>query len=298
MPFRLLAVVVALAFVATGCNGSSVSARTSGGALKVVAVENVWGDILRQIGGSHVVVTSILKDPSVDPHTYETDPRAAAAISGAAFVVQNGLGYDEFASKLLKAGGAKGRTVLTVSTELGLSGDEVNPHLWYSPTYVLKAVASFQHTLAQVDPAHAQDYAAGAKSFAVAYQPYVDALAAIKKAYAGTKVAYTERVPGYLLEAAGLTLGIPATFPQAVEDGTDPSASDVDAVSTALKTKAVKALLYNGQVTSPVTDKAKRLAADSGVPVVSVTETLPADQPDFQSWQLAQAKAVQAALAS
>ncbi|MCU1595614.1 MAG: cation transporter substrate-binding protein [Frankiales bacterium] len=295
---RKWAVTLAVALITTACGGSAVSRTTASGALKVVAVENVWGDVLRQIGGSHVAVTSILKDPSVDPHTYETDPRAAAAVSSAAFVVLNGLRYDEFASKLLRAGSSQGRTVLTVSTALGLSGDQVNPHLWYSPTYVRKAVSVFQLALAKADPAHATDYANGAKAFLAAYQPYVETLAAIRRAHGGEKVAYTERVPGYLLQEAGLSLGIPASFPQAIEDGTDPSAADVDAVSTAMRSKAVKVLLYNGQVTSPATDRVKKLAADSGVAVVAVTETLPADQPDFQTWQLAQARAVQTALAA
>lgn len=294
---RPLGAVLAVVALATACGGSSASTRASGGALKVVAVENVWGDIVRQIGGGHVEVTSILKDPSVDPHTYETDPRAAAAVSSAAFVIQNGLGYDEFASKLLSASPVKGRTVLTVSSVLGLSGDDVNPHLWYSPTYVLKAASAFSEQLSKADPSHASSYAAGLTAFLLAYRPYAQELAQIKATYGGTKVAYTERVAGYLLDVAGLQLGIPESFPRAIEDGSDPSPADLSAVDSAMKGKTVKVLFYNGQITSPATDNVKKLAVRNDVPVVGVTESLPEGQ-DFQTWQTAQAKAVLEALAS
>ena len=76
-------IAVLVAVLAAGC-GSGSSAPGSSGVVKVVAAENFWGDIAGQIGGSHVAVTSIVSDPTADPHQYESDARDAAAIAGRA----------------------------------------------------------------------------------------------------------------------------------------------------------------------------------------------------------------------
>ncbi len=286
----------------TGSSGApsnsvpSSSAAATSTPIGVVAVENFWGDITRQIGGEHVTVTSILKDPNADPHSYETDPTDAAAISRAKFVVENGVGYDNFADKLLAATRQPGRDVVAVSDVAHVSGDNPNPHLWYSPIYVKAAAQAIAEQLGKADPADAADFQANLATFLSGYQPYVDTLRQIKAKYAGAKVAYTERVPGYLIDAAGLVLGTPASFAQSIEDGNDPSPADTDAMDKAMTNKTVKVLFYNAQVTSPITKKVQSLARSSGVPVVGVAETIPANEKDFQTWQTDQAKAVLAAL--
>lgn len=275
---------------------STASLPATSAPVAVVAVENFWGDITAQIGGDHVKVTSILKDPNADPHSYENDPTDAAAISNAKFVVENGLGYDDFADKLLGATKDTGREVITISNVAKVSGDNPNPHLWYSPDYVKAAATAIADQLGKTDPADAATFQTNLTTFLAAYQPYIDTLATIKSKYDGAKVAYTERVPGYLLDAAGLTLGTPASFAQSIEDGNDPSPADTDAMDKAMKGKTVKLLFYNAQVTSPITEKVQTLAKSSGVPVVGVSETIPTAEKDFQTWQTDQAKAVLAAL--
>jgi len=289
-----------------GCGGNATSSASTPSSapastgtsapVAVVAVENFWGDITAQIGGDRVKVTSILKDPNADPHSYETDPTDAAAISSAKFVVENGLGYDDFADKLLSATKDAGRDVVTVSDVVKVRGDNPNPHLWYSPTYVQAAARAIADQLGESDPNDAAMFQRNLTTFLAAYQPYVDTLATIKSKYSGTKVAYTERVPGYLLDAAGLTLGTPASFAQAIEDGNDPSPADTDAMDKAMTGKTVKVLFYNAQVTSPITEKVQTLAKSSGVPIVGVSETIPSADKDFQTWQIDQAKAVLTAL--
>src|ERR1700676_314465 len=116
-----------------GCG--SASSASGHGALTVVAAENVWGDIAGQIGGSHVTVTSIITDPNADPHSYETNPKDAAAISAATFVIENGSGYDDFMDKLLSTNPNSGADVLKLATAVGVTGNNPNPHLWYSPDY-------------------------------------------------------------------------------------------------------------------------------------------------------------------
>jgi zinc/manganese transport system substrate-binding protein len=277
---------------------SKVSGTTSHVMVKVVAGENFWGNIVSQIGGSHVSVTSIISDPNTDPHEYESNTHDAAAIARADVVIENGLGYDDFLDKLLSASPSSDRDVVSVQKVLNITGDNPNPHIWYDTARLPEAAAAFAAALTKLDPADGSTFTANAATFDTSLQPILNVITAIKTTYAGTKIAYTERVPGYLTDAAGLVLGVPATFTQAVEDGNDPSASDTLAFDSAITSKSVKVLLYNGQVVDSETTKIKNLAQSSGVPIVGVTETLPSTDKTFQAWQLRQAQQLQTALAS
>ncbi len=300
MPSRvatLLATSLAICFAAgaAGCgNGSAPPYR--GGRIVVVAAENFWGNVAAQIGGSHVAVTSIISDPNVDPHLYQSDPRDAALVTNAQLVIENGLGYDDFVDDILATGGRSGRHVLTVANAVGVTGSDPNPHIWYWTARLPLVAAAIAAQLEAIDPAHRASYAAGARRFDASLRPLLATIAEIKAAYAGTKIAYTERVPGYLVDAAGLVLGTPASFSQAIEDGNDPSPADTEAFDRDLTSHAVKVLLYNSQVVDAQTTQIKQLATTAGIPIVGVSETMPPSYRDFQAWQLAQDRALLAAL--
>jgi zinc/manganese transport system substrate-binding protein len=285
---------IALSLLA-GC-GPPSAAASSGGRLAVVAAENVWGDIASQIGANHVSVTSIISDPNTDPHTYETDPRAAAALSSASLVIENGAGYDDFVDKVLSTNPDPSRDVVTIATVVGIGGNNPNPHVWYDPGYVTTAAHAIESHLAAHDHADAATFAANLQAFLRAYQPYIDTLAAIRSKHAGSPIAYTERVAGYLVQRAGLRLATPAAFAQSIEDGNDPGPGDVAEMDHAMTAKLVKLLLYNAQVTSPVTESVKALATANRIPVVGVAETIPSGERSFQSWQIDQSRAILAAL--
>jgi len=304
----VLAAIATIALVAAACSRTTdagagnnlpvtlgATSHAPAGKLGVVAAENFWGDIARQIGGDTVQVTSIISDPNTDPHQYESSARDGAAIAGASLVIQNGAGYDEFINKLLAATPKSHREVLDVATVVG-AGHDANPHLWYSPDYVLKAAQAIQEQLATEDPAHAAAYRSNLATFRQGEQQVVDVIDEIKSKYDEQAIGYTERVPGYLGEAAGLRLGTPASFSKAIEDDSDPSPADVAAFDAALKDHKVKALLYNAQVTSPTTQRLKDLARSNGVPIVGVTETMPPGAQNFQTWQADQARALLEAL--
>lgn len=274
---------------------SGASGNGSAGPIQVVAGENFWGNIAEQIGGSHVHVTSIISNPDTDPHEYETDPTDAAAVAGARFVIENGAGYDDFLVKEISAAGGS-KQVLNVQKLCGVTGSDPNPHLWYSPTYVLKAAAAIESQFASDDPADASTFQANLATFKQAYQPYIDTINKIKAKYDGDAISYTERVPGYLVDAAGLHLGTPATFSQAVEDGTDPTPGDTATFNADITQHKVKVLLYNSQVVDAQTTAIKQTATSAGVPIVGVSETIPSQYSTFQAWQIAQAKALLAAL--
>jgi zinc/manganese transport system substrate-binding protein len=291
--FVSLACAVTLAVPALGaCSGPSAS---QDGAIQVVAGENFWGDVAAQVGGSHVKVTSVLSNPEDDPHEYESSSRNAIAVATSRLVIENGLGYDDFMGKLVDSSGAH-PSVVTVADVLGIDGPDANPHLWYDTAELPRVADAIAAQLATLDPADKAEFEENAAAFARSLEPLENVIAQIKSRYAGTKVAYTERVPGYLVQAAGLELGIPAGFTQAVEEGSDPSPRDTVAFDDAIKSRTVKVLLYNAQVTDTQTTQIKQLARDSGVPVVGVTETMPPGYAHLQDWQLAQARALLTAL--
>jgi zinc/manganese transport system substrate-binding protein len=306
-PAIVIGVVAAAVTMAAGCSSSSSPAPSSTGAassssaaasapIAVVAGTNVWGDIAKQIGGDHVNVTSILSDPNADPHQYESDAKTAAAVSKAQFVIENGLDYDKFMDKLMAASPNPERVVLNVADVMQISGDGANPHIWYDIAKIPDVATAISDQLGKLDPADAATFTTNAKTFTDSLAPVTAAIDTIKTKYSGAPVGYTERVPGYLVEAAGLKLATPPTFAQSIEDGNDPSVADNQAIDAAVSTKAIKVLLYNGQVTSPATDKVKQLAQSSGVPIVGVTETLPPSDKDFQAWQLRQITEITTAL--
>jgi zinc/manganese transport system substrate-binding protein len=290
------AALVAVAAAVTGCASGSTT-PASGGRVSVVAGENTWGDIARQIGGTHVSVTSIITDPNTDPHLYENDPRSSATIDNAQVAIVNGAGYDDFMTKSLASDSSSTRKVITVADVLGATGDGVNPHFWYWTSRLPLVAAAIRDQLSKVDPSDAQAFAAGARRFDRSLAPLRRVVAVIRARYAGTPIAYTERVPGYLVQAAGLRLGTPASYSQAVEDGTDPSPQDAQTFNTDITNHRVKVLLYNSQVVDAQTTAVKALAATAHVPVVGMSETLPPSYPTFQAWQLAQDRALLAALA-
>jgi zinc/manganese transport system substrate-binding protein len=289
----LVCAAVATVLVAAGC-GSKRS--PAGGPLRVVAAENVYGDIVRQIGGAHVEVTSILSDPNADPHLFEPGTKNGLAVSQAGLVIQNGVGYDAFMSRLEHASPSKSRAVITVADVLGVHGSNANPHLWYDVPELPKIAAAIAAGLERQDPAHAPSYGRGLARFDASLAPLQREVAAIKTSFAGRAVAYTEPVPGYLLAAAGLQNVAPEAFTRAIEDGTEPSPAAVATMTGLATDHKIQALLYNTQAISPITTRIRDAAKAAGIPIVGVTETLPAGR-TFQAWQLAQAHALQRALA-
>jgi zinc/manganese transport system substrate-binding protein len=294
LPLVLAAIgtVAALA----GCGGVSEQPPAIPGVVRVVAGENFWGNIAVQIGGRHVRVTSLLTDPNADPHLYESDVSDAVAVAEAGLVIENGAGYDEFLTQLLGATRHPGRVVITAAGVLGATGPDANPHLWYDIPRVPIVARAIETALARLEPGDAGVFAADLAAFDASLRPVDAVIARIRQRYPGAPVAYTERVPGYLLAAAGLRVLTPPGFAASIEDGVDPSPRDTVMMDDLVTGRKIRVLLYNAQVISPVTEQIRTLALQARVPVVGVTETMPPAACDYQAWQLSQAQAILRAL--
>lgn len=271
--------------IAIGKQPRSVSSK-----IQIVASTNVWGDIAGQVGGDHVAVTSILNDPEADPHLFESDAKTASTLAEAQLVIVNGLGYDDFMNKLLDVAPDSRRTVLTVSQIMAAKSD-ANPHLWYDLLHVQLVAVAIQDKLIELDPIHTADYQRNTQTFVLSLDPALR----IYHQYHTGGVAYTERVPEYMIRDLNLLNLTPSGFAQAVENGIEPSPQQVTEFEDLLKSGQVKVLLYNNQTTNDVTEQIKKTAEQAGVKVVGVSETLPKGK-NFQTWQLDQLNAILGAL--
>src|SRR5664279_5594024 len=122
--------IATLAFVAALAVASSQAALPADGKLSVVAAENFYGDLARQVGGDRVEVVSILNNPDQDPHLFETTPGIVRQIANAQVVIFNGADYDPWMDKLLKAAPRPGRLTINVAALTNRKAGD-NPHLWY-----------------------------------------------------------------------------------------------------------------------------------------------------------------------
>lgn len=263
-------------------------------ALTVVAAENVYGDIAAQVAGPDAAVSSILSNPDEDPHMFEASPSVARALSGARIVIYNGADYDPWMPRLLGAARSADRRVIVVA-DLLHTPPGANPHLWYDAAAVAAAARALAAACSTADPGHADDYARRLGSLLASLKPLDAKIAAMRGAFHDAKVTATEPVFGYMATALGLEMRN-ARFQVAVMNGTEPAASDVAAFDADLRQHRVRVMLYNNQATNSSAKRLMRLAIQSNVPVVGVSETEPPGK-SYQAWMTGQLDALDAALA-
>jgi zinc/manganese transport system substrate-binding protein len=265
--------------------------------IPVVAAENFYGDVVQQLGGDRVDVTSILSNPDEDPHLFEASAKTARALQHARLVVYNGADYDPWMAKLLAASksaqSGKRTTIVAAQLTGRKSGD--NPHLWYDLATMPKVARAVNEALVAADPAHKSAYDANLAKFLDSLKPVEAKVAELHGRYAGTPVTATEPVFGYMSDAIGLAMRN-MRFQMAAMNETEASASDIVAFERDLREKRVRVLIYNSQATEALTKRMLKLAQQSTVPTVSVTETQPAGT-TYQTWMLSQLDALGAALA-
>jgi zinc/manganese transport system substrate-binding protein len=270
------------------------AARAADGKIAVVAAENFYGDVARQVGGDRVAVTSIMSNPDQDPHLFEVSPTVVREIAAAQIVIENGADYDPWMQKLLKVTPKPGRAIIVAADLMNKKAGD-NPHLWYDPATMPAVASALAAALGAADPAHKDDYAARLKTFLASLQPLNEKIAAIRGKYAGAAVTATEPVFGYMADALKLKMSN-GRLQLAIMNDTEPSARDVAAFESDLKTHKVRVLFYNKQASDKLVQHLVDVARASGIPVVGVTETCPPDV-SYQDWMLNELGATEHALA-
>jgi zinc/manganese transport system substrate-binding protein len=285
-----------LALAAAGCSASASGDVAGSQVINAIGAENEYANVLSQIGGQYVHVTSILDNPNTDPHTFEASPAVVREVAAATLIVQNGVGYDSWISRMEEAAPNPGRKVIVVQHLLGLPDDTPNPHLWYSPTTMPTAAKAMATDLAALQPSHKAYFLANLSKFDKSLVQLRDAIDQFKAKYAGITAATTEPVADYLLQAMGIKNLTPFAFQADIMNGVDPSPQDISLESEFFTGHKVKVFCYNQQVVDALTTSIRDIALKAGVPVVGVYETMPTPGYTYQTWMLAEVHAIEKAI--
>jgi zinc/manganese transport system substrate-binding protein len=297
-----------LACACAGCNsGGAPTDDTSwsvgdgptscpGAVIHVIAVENQYGSLVSRLGGRGVRFKSIITNPDADPHEFQTNFQVVQDYQTAQLVVENGLGYDDFSDKILETITHKPQ-VVNAGDVLGLKAGD-NPHVWYDPDAVDRLCQAITAALKELNPAGSEYFDARARDYAGRLAPYHEAIARIRKRFAGTPVGATESIFVPMARATGLDLISPPGLMNAVAEDANPSVQDVAQFQQQIKDKKIKVLVYNNQTNGNLTSQLREMAEKAGIPVVGVSETLAPVDSTFENWQISQLKALEDALAS
>ncbi len=276
MPFRLLLAAVLSCLLAPLAGAATTP-------LQVVAAESTYASIAQAIGGDQVRVTAIIQNPNADPHAFEASPQAARLVATARVVVYNGLGYDDWMRQMLQASPAPGRQVIMAAA---LAGDLIlpdrNPHVFYD-TRVARRVATRLAALFEADdPLHRALFAANLVRFAHALDGVDSSIGALAGRHPRLTLAATEPVFGYMIHRLGwVSLG--ATFQLNIMNGTEPAPAVVAHFEDSLRAHRAALLIYNRQVSQPLTTRMRAVAQAAGIPEVGVDEFVPPGM-DYPTW--------------
>jgi len=296
-PVLAAGLLATVAILAAGCGSKSTSAAAQSGVLQVVAAENFWGSIASQLGGSRVRVESVITSPATDPHDYEPTAADARTLAGAQLVIENGIGYDPWAEKLIAANPVSGRIVLNAGDLLGIKPGG-NPHRWYSPHDVQRMIDAIVRDLAKLEPKNSSYFARQKTRFeASGLAQYKGLIATIKRKFHGIPVGASESIFAPLAQSLGLRLLTPPTFLKAISEGADPTAADKTTIDRQVAGKQIKVWVFNSQNSTPDVKRVTEAASRRGIPVTTITETLVPASASFQDWQSRQLRALAAALA-
>jgi zinc/manganese transport system substrate-binding protein len=318
------ALAAASALVLAGCaTGSGSDGETGDGRLQVVASTNVYGQIVQEIGGDLVDVTSIIDSAAQDPHSYEPSARDQLSVSRADLIIENGGGYDAFVDALIDSSGSQAPVITAVEYSHdwpenaghdeesdGEHADDAhdhdhadhghvegfNEHVWYDPHTIEHVAEAVAAELGELAPDDAATFTANAETFAEGVHGLEESLATIEGTDAGAEVFATEPVPGYLVRAAGLVDVTPAAFSEAVEEGQDVPAATLLEATRQLEGGGIRVVITNTQTGGAETQQVVSTAQSQGIPVIRFAETLPEGQ-TYLSWMQENITALQGALA-
>ncbi len=221
--------------------------------LPVTASFSILGDLVRVVGGDRVVVTTLV-GANEDAHVFEAKPADAKTLLASKLVVTNGLGFEPWAGKLIKASGYKGETVVATKgvkarhmeaekghgAHAGHAHEEADPHAWQNPDNVALYVHNLATALSKADAAGAASYQANAQ----AYVKELQALDAWAKAQIATipvdkrKVITSHDAFGYF----AAQYGVKFLAPQGVNTETEPSAKQVAQLIKQIQREKIRAV--------------------------------------------------------
>jgi ABC-type Zn uptake system ZnuABC Zn-binding protein ZnuA len=261
-------VVAFLSIVMLATCGAPASTPTTATTLRVVTTTTVFADIVKEIGGDHVTVDSIIP-AGVGPEDYEPKPDDARRLADAELVVSNGVGLDDFLEGIIEASGQQDveRLVLGEGIPTVTVDGEENPHFWLDPTLVERYyLPAIRDKLSKLRPEAAGDLASATDAYAARLRELdaanVEKIAAIppdRRKLVTFHDAFPYFAAHYGFEMIGVILENP---------GQEPSAADLVALVDKVEAANVPAVFSEAQFDPKL---AQTLADEAGVTKVVTT---------------------------
>ena len=265
-----LLVVLACALVVTGCGSKQDGSSASGNRVRVVTTSTVFADLIGNVGGAMVEVTSLVP-AKADVHTFQPGPEDVRAVARADLLVLNGLGLDDWLHETVVNAAADGTPLVELAVGLPgvelLAGEEPgsqNPHLWLSVPYAIQYVERIREALGDVDPANAGAYGTQAAAYQQRLRDLderVRARIAAVPVENRKLVTFHDAFPYFAREYGLEIVGVAVEAP-----GQDPSAGEVAALIDAIRQSGVKAIFSEDQFPTDLVD---RIASETGATVVA-----------------------------
>lgn len=275
--WRLLPLLAIL--LLAGCQSTQKSAASRTSTTKpihVVTSLDFYGEVAQAVLGQHGTVDTIIKSASVDPHDFEPTPQNATTVSHATLVLGNGLGYDAWLGKLVASDRNAPKYLRVGEDVLGLKTG-ANEHVWYRPETMPKLATALAQQFGKQAPKYRAYYQKRAQAYQQQLKPLQRQIKQLQRSRQTQPVIASEPVFDTALQALGYQR-ISDRFEKAVENGTDPAPRDLQRLQTAIRHRKVAFLVNNQQASSPTVKQLVRLAKQSQVPVLNVTETKPQGQ--------------------
>jgi zinc/manganese transport system substrate-binding protein len=239
-------VLQATALLAAVVSGRpAISLEAAPDKLKVLATFSILADITRNVGGDRVEVSALV-GPDSDAHVYAPAPADVRRVAGAKVVIANGLGFEGWISRLVRASGTRAPVIVAshgvkpLEATDGHGHGNTDPHAWQSAANVKIYVGTIRDALIAADPAGRTVYDANAD----AYQARLDALdGEIKAAVAGIPADRRKIISGH--DAFGYferAYGIDFIAPVGVSTESEASARDVAAIIRQIRRQKIPAI--------------------------------------------------------
>jgi manganese/iron transport system substrate-binding protein len=252
----------------------------AGQKLRVVATTNIVGDVVHQVGGDRIELTTLM-DIGIDPHSYVPTPSDSAAIHDAQVVFASGAGLESDLERVFaSAGGDALQIYLSDELQHRLMGggleetdgahqhneSDIDPHVWFDVTNVIRWVETIEQVLSAMDPANATEYKTAAASYTQELEE-LDAWVQVQVSTipeANRKLVTNHPSFGYLADRYGLEQ-VGAVYP--FSPSAEPSARDIALLEDAIREYGVPAVFAESTVNPKL---AEQVADDTGVRLVAL----------------------------
>ena len=260
---------------------SSSATQQTTGPLKVVATTSQWGSLATSIGGDDVKVTSILGSGDVQPSNFNPSEQDVKQLNAADVIVVNGAGYDDWASDHAR----RGSTIVSAAQTVGaLEGD--NPYLWFSKDARTAVANELSEAFIKVLPDERATFTKHLQTWQTQEQGLEDDLKAFSKERGETSYAATRPVAFYLLADLGFNDVTPKSYAQSVESGETPDEQQTADFTSLFEDDDDRPdiLVHDPEQSDAASDAITDAAQHAQIPVVNVTEQMPADSTNLDDW--------------